>query len=104
MSEAGKPRPSGRGAVTTVTNIILRALPMTPEKALTVSEVVAATGMTSYNVSGKLSKLAAYGTIRTVRAKGERHRYWTDEPPPPSPPLPTVPAIAQSLSIAINNS
>ena len=66
--------------MTTVTNIILRALPMTPEKALTVSEVAAATGMTSYNVSGKLSKLATYGVINKRPGTTKQNFRWAAKP------------------------
>lgn len=45
-----------------VTDIIIATLAAEPD-GLTSAEVAERTGMTSYNVSGKLSKLAAYGMI-----------------------------------------
>ena len=43
---------------------------------LTTREITELTGMTSYNTSGKLSKLAAYGVIEKLTITGDyRHRW-----------------------------
>jgi DNA-binding transcriptional regulator GbsR (MarR family) len=55
----------------TITETILSTLAKHP-LGMTCQEVAAATGMASYNVSGKLSRLAAYGTIEGIKIAGER--------------------------------
>jgi hypothetical protein len=57
-----------------ITQQILTALGTTPD-GLTSREVCALTRMTSYTVSGKLSKLACWGRIDAVRSAGARIRY-----------------------------
>ena len=57
-----------------VTNLILATLAAVPA-GMTTSEIAEATGMASYNTSGKLSKLAAYGIIAAVKLDGRRMRW-----------------------------
>ena len=61
----------------TITAMILRVLADAPD-GLTSREVAAATSMASYTVSNKLSKLAAYGIIRSAKVgRGTKLRYRT---------------------------
>jgi hypothetical protein len=58
-----------------LTKLILAVLSPFPY-GLTTREVIELTGMASYNTSGKLSKLAAYGVIEKITTAGEyRHRW-----------------------------
>ena len=43
---------------------------------LTTREIVELTGMASYNASGKLSKMAAYGKIEGFTIAGDWRRRW----------------------------
>jgi len=58
-----------------ITKLILAVLSPFPH-GLTTREVIELTGMTSYNASGKLSKLATSGVIEKFTiAGGYRHRW-----------------------------
>jgi DNA-binding IclR family transcriptional regulator len=62
-----------------VTDIILATLAGEPE-GLTSAEVATRTGMTSYNTSTKLSKLAAYGVIDKRPGATRRNFRWRAKP------------------------
>jgi DNA-binding IclR family transcriptional regulator len=63
-----------------VTDIILATLATEPE-GLTSAEVATRTGMTSYNTSTKLSKLAAYGHIEKHPNGSNRQSFrWRAKP------------------------
>jgi predicted transcriptional regulator len=64
-----------------ITNHILRTLAGAPN-GLTTREIIGLTGMTSYTVSGKLSKLAAYGRIDAVKI-GTARMLWRFKPGAP---------------------
>lgn len=59
-----------------ITDAIMAALATAPANGLTTREVIAVTGRASYQVSGKLSKLAAYGKIVKVMPQGQVRARW----------------------------
>jgi DNA-binding transcriptional regulator GbsR (MarR family) len=71
------------GMTTSITEQILAAL-ATRSEGLTSREVCALTRMASYTVSGKLSKLAAYGTVGAIKLRGIPTRYQFKPPAPAS--------------------
>ncbi len=62
-----------------VTDIILATLEGEPD-GLTSAEVAERTGMTSYNTSTKLSKLATYGVIEKRPGATRRSFRWRAKP------------------------
>jgi DNA-binding transcriptional regulator GbsR (MarR family) len=58
-----------------IVRFIMAVLAQYPH-GLTTREVVELTGLTSYNASAKLSKLAASGVIQKITIAGDRRQRW----------------------------
>jgi DNA-binding IclR family transcriptional regulator len=65
-----------------IAHLILAVLSPFPY-GLTTREVIELTGMTSYNTSGKLSKLAACGVIEKITMAGHYRPRWRVKPAAP---------------------
>jgi DNA-binding MarR family transcriptional regulator len=62
-----------------ITKLVLAVLSRFPY-GLTTREVRELTGMTSYNASAKLSKLAAKGILQKITIAGDRGHRWRVKP------------------------
>ena len=82
VAESGRPladRGLAAGEKSDITELIVAVLSPFPY-GLPTREIKELTGMTSYNTSAKLSKLAAKGVVEKITVAGSRRDRWRVKP------------------------